>query len=403
MKPHVLAIACLLVGSVLGIGESRLRIAPTRPTLLEQRPVDHSDATVRRRESNGPPRATVLTEDGSEGGSQIYHFGVMDRSSVKSHSFRLKNTGGRPLKLWIESTTCKCAVGNLESGEIQPGDDTLVTLEWRPKDYEFEFMQTATIGTNDPGRPEVAFSVEGRVRQLVRPVPSDLKFPRIGSNTESTQVQFRLFNYQNLPLKITSHQFLNPDNAEFFEAKFSPLSPEDVTHALDATGGILTTITLKPGIGRGRFSQTLSISTNVSQAPTFEIPLEGNIERRISVYGSDINREHNLLKVGTIQSTAKIKKELKLFIREKGRESAKVEITEIDPADVMQVKLGKAIVSSKVVIYPLTVTIQPSGQQIRRLGNKQGQLASFVVRTNRSNVNEPVDELKVYVRFAVVD
>ena len=115
-------------------------------------------------ESKGPqPRVEI-------GGSLLYEFGKMSQFRKSSHVWEVKNVGNADLEMWMESSTCSCTIAKLATPpdapakthvRVKPNETTPIELEWDTKQFQNEYSKGATIGTNDPARPEIRTQRQG--------------------------------------------------------------------------------------------------------------------------------------------------------------------------------------------------------------------------------------------------
>jgi len=107
-----------------------------------------------------------------------FDFGRMIVGEQGSHEFAFTNAGEAPLELTKGATSCKCTISGLEQTLIPPGETANVKLEWKanPGGPGGDFRQTALILTNDPLRPEVTLTIQGKSFAMWDPFPSGLVF-----------------------------------------------------------------------------------------------------------------------------------------------------------------------------------------------------------------------------------
>jgi hypothetical protein len=147
----------LILGIVVGYAGGLWEVAGTElPSLRD------GQARPTVAPATGELHSKAVVENG-----ETFDFGVMEQNTKKSHAFIFRNDGNLPLTLDKISTTCKCTLGNVGKGVVQPGATTEVTLEWEAKTGDTEFTQSAKIKTNDPQRPEIQLVVTGKVRQAI--------------------------------------------------------------------------------------------------------------------------------------------------------------------------------------------------------------------------------------------
>ena len=86
-----------------------------------------------------------------------------------------------------------------------PGGLAKVTVQWSGKGNLGEFQQTANILTNDPARPQITLTINGRLTTSVRLDPVDLVFTRITAGEEA-KGKFRVYGYLAEPFRISGFQ-----------------------------------------------------------------------------------------------------------------------------------------------------------------------------------------------------
>ena len=96
--------------------------------------------------------------------NKTHDFGMVDPHETMSHTFQVINKGDDPLALEMLETSCKCTVGSLNDGVLEPGESTDVTLTWNTGYKAEEYTQTATLKTNDPLQKTLVLTVKGEVR-----------------------------------------------------------------------------------------------------------------------------------------------------------------------------------------------------------------------------------------------
>src|SRR5208337_4623146 len=108
-------------------------------------------------------------------GALTHEFGELSTQKTTTRKWKVKNTGEGDLEIWLLGSTCTCTIPKLK-GEgtrevVKPGDATEIELEWKTKDAIGEFSKGATIGTNDPNRPEFMLKVHGMVHSPIVVLP----------------------------------------------------------------------------------------------------------------------------------------------------------------------------------------------------------------------------------------
>jgi hypothetical protein len=324
-----------------------------------------------------------------------YDYGVMERGATQSHAFVFTNVGEYPLQLMQGDTTCKCTISKLDAGDVPPGESVEVTLEWTAKTIGNRFRQSAMILTNDPARPRVSLTVEGKVSQSLVAEPRELVFSKAQVG-EAKTAEVRLISFVEGDLKVLEHKFTDVETADHFALAVEPL-PESEVRDHSGKAGLLLTVTLAPGLPVGAISQELELATNVPGSP-LTLPIHGRVVSDISVFGRGWNAERGVLALGAIDGDEGLKKELAVFIRGEHPERIALEVAETKPG-ALRVRFGEKQVlkEGEVVKVPLVVEIPPGTRPINCLGGAQGDMGEILIHTNHPQA----DKLRLLVYFAV--
>ncbi|MBI2481793.1 MAG: DUF1573 domain-containing protein [Planctomycetia bacterium] len=130
-----------------------------------------------------PPTATSPEAQPKAVAAEIAHdFGIMNPLTMGRHAFVIRNAGKGSLVLRKGPTTCKCTLSNLSRGEIGPGEEGVVVLDWN-SGRDLLYSHEATIYSNDPNQDELHFRVTGKVRQRLGAVPPTVSFGGIAPDS----------------------------------------------------------------------------------------------------------------------------------------------------------------------------------------------------------------------------
>jgi len=392
MKTWLLVLLAVVVGTGFGVATAvyNVRRAPWDGT-----PNGLGSPIVAAKPAGGPEElenvpAVAVDQDS-------YDFGVMDGGGKQSHMFRFTNRGGAKLTLAKGDVTCRCTKFELEKEELQPGQSAAATVEWTPKGFRGPFRQTAVVLTNDPSRPRVTLTIVGRVTNIVKADPNDLILDGVPSGG-SRSVALAIFAYTPKPLKVLSHEFLEPETAQSFTAKFETMREAQWKGEQDAQGGVVGEIALKPGLPVGSFRQTIRIKTSYGAVGEIEVPIKGTVVGDISLSGADWNSQRGVLTMGTVNGSEGAERTLLLILRGDHRKGVTFGPIRSSP-DFLQVELGQAkeVEDRPLVHVPLTIRIPKGSPPTSHLGLDLASLGRITIKTNHPQV----PELVIYVRFAV--
>ena len=378
------------VGAGVGTAVFRVQWWPCEDAPLEGA-ARQGDPRMSPPAAPGGPQPKVLVDQ------ETHNFGVMDNNALGIHDFIFTNAGDHPLTLEAGDTSCKCTLSKLADGKLAPGKSTSVRLEWNGRDFIGPFRQTATIFTNDPKKPRVTLTIQGRISAAVRLVPSELVFSRI-SVGETASATVQVFGYLDEPLEIAGYELADPGEAEQFEVRFEPLSTDQIREEIGAKSGYSVEITAKSGLPLGAFRQKILLQTNLKDSPTVEIPVSGLVGSEISIVGPGWDEETGILTLGSVKSREGIQRTLMIRVGGPHRKEVNFELIESVP-DLLEVTPGepRELSNGRVTLTRLTIQIPKGSRPANHLGSEQGRFGRITLKTNHPEA----PELRILVRFAV--
>ncbi len=280
-----------------------------------------------------------------------------------------------------------------------PGETVEVRLDWKLTTMGEQFRQTAEIHTNDPKLPTVVLAVHGTVTDLVRLDPHELALSGVAADAGATETVY-LYGFKIKDLRIMSQDFANPETASFFTLAWRPATAEELQKKQGATCGLTGTLTVKPGLPLGPINQTIQLKTDVPEAEKLELAISGSVISDISIVGpSQFSEERSVLSFGTVQRDRGAKATLRILVKGPRREETKLTLQEVDPKDVLAVKLDEAqkINAGAVYMYPLNIEIPAGSRLVNRMGTEQAKMGKIVIETTHPTMKT----VPIRVKFAV--
>jgi hypothetical protein len=332
---------------------------------------------------------------------RTFDFGQMERGATLSHTFTIRNEGELPLRLAKGTTSCKCTLSGLNKQMLAPGETAGVTLEWTADTEQPAFRQTATIETNDPGRPRLQFEVTGRVVQQIRLTPEQIVVTKIAGEAKSFQVCLTSVNFGDL--QIVGYSLEDVSTAGYFDVSYRPMTAEELKSNDDTgiapRGGSLITVTIKPGLPLGPIRQRIRLRTNLEQRPEVTLPVIGSVEGDISVAGGpEWNREVMMLSLGVLGRDKVVTRELKLLVR--GPQAGRVtfQVVKVVP-EAIRVHLGESreLAAGRVQQVPLVIEIPGGLPPMSYMGQDERSFGEIVLSTT----HREIPQLRLRIRFAV--
>ncbi|MBX7166703.1 MAG: DUF1573 domain-containing protein [Pirellulales bacterium] len=389
-----LLLACLsaLLGAAVGgasalptFGILRGVSDPTRP---QPAPVNDARAPALIPEGKPQPKAVV--------DEPLYDFGAADTNTKGVHVFNIRNTGEGPLVLTQGDTTCKCTISKLGTEPVPPGGTAEVTLEWTVRTaFGESFRQEAVVFTNDRQSPRLVLVVQGRISETIVAVPNHLDFGRMLRTEEKTAV-VHVYSQFAGPFEIKQFSLTNPSIAAYFEVKLRPLAREEFR--LDtAHSGYELLAHLKPGLPLGQIEQRILLTTNLEQAPEFELPVLGYLDSDFNILGKGWNRLTQVVDLGSLAPGEGATRQLSLKVAGPLRDTIKFQTPQVDLAGVTG-QLGEPSRTEHAVLYPLTITIANQLPPQTHLGTATAPYGILVLESNHPEIPRYEIKLKFVVR-----
>jgi len=319
-----------------------------------------------------------------------HEFGTIGSGSEGTHEFVITNSGSAPLVLTRGATSCSCTVSDFETSEggdeqarkeVAPGGSTRVRLKWRGEGSGGPFRQQATIFTNDPRRPEIAFVIEGVVVPTWKAVPESIVLSRVSTGA-GERASVRVFTYGAEPPRIEEVSMVDSQAAHFFSLAPAPLDAAETAAEKGATGGILLTVDVRPGLPLGPLRQTIQVRFRMPDEVLAEIPLTGSVTGDLALAGNAWDSSRESLLLGTVSGS--IGYHTELFLTVKGPHGAAVRpvVREVVPASlVVEIGAAKPVGSKGMMRIPLSITIPPGSPQANHRCSEQAPAGRIVLDT----------------------
>ncbi|MEX2140719.1 MAG: DUF1573 domain-containing protein [Pirellulales bacterium] len=381
-----IALVAALLGIALGVGLTWAELGP-----YSQAPAQLADdgAGV----NSGPlPKAVVV-------GSDTFNFGFMEQDTKKSHTFQIRNQGDAPLTLAKGSTTCKCTLSNLKDDRLEPGESAGVELEWSGSPDE-HFRHSATIRTNDPSRPYLTLTIEGRVSRSHKIVPSELIFSSPVNVGEGAKGMLRLYSFESDQFDVVKHEFAGGPLAKFFELRTEEMPADQVAEVEGAKAGKILNVSVKPGLPLGPLRQRIRLSLDVPGQPTVEVPIEGSVIGDISIVGPAAwHDEFGLLSLGAIERQQGARSRgMHLLVKGEHRDEVKLKVRSVEP-DFLKVDFGEPepVPGQSVVKIPFTIEVPPNAPP----GDHNNTIERPFGKIELDTGHPTTPRLQIYVNFTV--
>jgi hypothetical protein len=256
---------------------------------------------------------------------------------------------------------------------------------------------TATLFTNDPRQREITLTIDGEIVDASGVHPPDFAFDKVSVGETKTAEVYVMAMLQD-ELTISSAELSDVEYRDKFDVKVEPVD-RDKLPVKTARDGVRITLATKPGLPVGRFSQYLTLTTNLKEGEKLHIPIFGRVVGDISIHGPRGMwlEDQGVLNLGPVESATGKKARLGLVVRGEGAESVKFEVGSLDPAE-LKVTFGEPTrLSASLARVPVDVEVPAGTPPMVRLGTSQGDEGKIVLTTTHPTMKE----LALGVRFAV--
>lgn len=319
-----------------------------------------------------------------------HEFGTVGAGAEGSHEFVIRNAGAVPLVLTRGATSCSCTVSDFESAEggdelarkdVPPGESTKVRLKWRGKGPGGPFRQQATVFTNDPRRPEIAFVIEGTVVPTWKAVPDAITLPTLATGA-AAQASVKLYTYGAEPPTVAELSASDPQTAQSFTLASAPLPAAEVAAETGATGGVEISVAVAPGLPIGHVRQMIKARLRMPDEIVVEIPVQGTVSGALALAGGAWDSSRQALLLGTV--SARTGSRTEVFLTAKGPHAATVRpiVREVVPGSlVVEIGEGKSVGDRGMIRIPLSITIRPGSPPANHRCSDQGPAGRIVLET----------------------
>lgn len=380
----VLAVVVSIIGVVTLLSPQRLE-----PGTKYTPPKTKSDFEAPPISRKGPyPKAVI---DGTE-----VKFGRMEVDEERSHVFNVRNEGAAPLVLVNGHATCQCTVGEIESGELAPGQSTRITLKWKPKKQAEEFSQSADILTNDPEQQVITLRITGIVAPRLVTNPPDDWYITAVSDDKPSNFEGVVYSSMYDKFNISALECASP----LVSAEALPLE-KTLLEANKSLCGYKIRVTVQPEIPIGEFSFPLTIKTDIPDRASPDNPkkmleqrvlITGHRRGPIRILGTAYNERDMSVSLGTFD--AKVGKKVTLILFAKGTPPEGLKLIEPPEASPAELRVSLEPEEKSKETHPRYMLSFEYPANAPRITCKGKDFAKVVLHTNHPAA--PVIELRVF-------
>ena len=390
-NPWFVAIIAAILGSLTGSGTALLRATTT--------PLRTGAFATRSANSSGPRPVAQISET-------TYNFGRVSLGGTGSHAFVVRNVGTAPLLITKGTTSCTCTVSDFEgegegkkSRTVSAGDEIIVRIEWTGKGEGGPFRQRATVLTNDPNQPEIAFSIEGTVIPTWKAEPNGVFVSGLSANAAS-QAEVKIYTFSDQPPHLNTCQVADGSFAERIVVKNRPLTQDEIQEEPEAKGGFVLLIDISPGLPLGKISTAIKASFSLQDEEiTAVVPLAGIVSGDLMLVGQKWDRNSNALRLGTVSAQTGLT--TKIFLTAKGefRDKVQPRVVDIVPEGLtVKIDPPSQIGGGDVVRIGIEIQIPPGAPPANNLCSETAEPGYIILETGHPKT--PALKIPVCVAIA---
>jgi hypothetical protein len=103
-----------------------------------------------------------------------FNFGQLDEYEIATHVFIIKNQGDQPLEIKRVKTNCACTAAKAKSKIVEPGQQTVIEVQFDAGERAGEQKRPITVETNDAATPVIQLYMVGAVIERLGRVPHSI-------------------------------------------------------------------------------------------------------------------------------------------------------------------------------------------------------------------------------------
>ncbi len=318
-----------------------------------------------------------------------FEFEQMRYGSSMSHSFKVRNAGTGVLRLTVGGSTCKCTVGELSKGSLEPGEETEINLTWRGPAVSVNFGQTATVNTNDPETPELKFQISGSVIDSFVFEPADIELGDFGPDVPIHK-EFMVYCYADEDFELARMQWTHAATEKFVKLEYEEVPIDSESKHSQASRTYQCKLDIRAGMPIGLVTSSISFLTNHAEVvDPLEMKVHGRVTSDLTLLGgSYFMADRNIMDIGHVSPDESFTTSLWIALRGDERKGFEATVEQLDAIDSLEVKVGEPKSESNRTLVPIQFTVPKGAKKAYYPGNTKGNYARVLLRSNSSKLTE---------------
>lgn len=252
-----------------------------------------------------------------------FDFGVISQGDKVAHEFNFKNIGNSDLIISRVVPSCGCTASSLSTGNIKPGEQGTIKVEFDSSGFSGKKIKTVRIFTNDPSDPTALVTFKADVQSDIIVSPERLFFGDVTKNTELSR---------QLTISIRPGSKATIENV----SSFSPAVSIDFLER--GSNLYKVKVTLKPQTELGEIRTRIVVHVKSKVAQAINVPVFAAIKREVAAKPSTLS-------FGLIEQFGinKAKLPISKLVNLERRDGQPAEILDlVSSSDVLQASIVKA-------------------------------------------------------------
>jgi hypothetical protein len=279
-----------------------------------------------------PATAQVISVD-----PLSFDFGDMGQKETRTATVTVTNEGAAMLRILDVKADCGCTVPTLAKDTLEPGESTLIDIQFNSKKFNGTVIKAVNITSNDPNNSQVDVMIMAKVHTplIIDPINQRIGFSKsLQGEVLTKHVTFTATMAPKLEISATKTRQglfeVNPVNGYENNPQVSILE-----------------ITVPANMLPGRHRDYVRVATNIEDMPTVDIEMQAWIAQELTVSPEEVNFRFKKKFIQTVRVSPFEKgTEFKVTGAEIDMPEISVEVIETIPNEEIKIMLEGTPISS---------------------------------------------------------
>lgn len=197
-----------------------------------------------------------------------HHFGEIMRGQKLAYRFSFVNASKEPVIIRGVQAPCGCTTAGFDANRIyEPGAQGEVSVDFDTTQFEGQIEKTLTVMTSQVSGGSIALSVAAFIKSEIEVYPPLIDFGDVYPGNSSSR-----------SIRIT------PKNISELQLSEVKINEKVASYELVPDGrGFILNVSLKDGLAKGFYKETVYIKNNSKFLPELPIALRANVRSNIGI------------------------------------------------------------------------------------------------------------------------